>query len=225
MSETTLVVCILQELSLELGFELLIEPEYGYAGRIKTKRGKVLYFHGTHFDINPLGASEIATDKAYASYFMSRLGYPTPEGKSFYSDEWCKKIRSKEDAVAALRYANALGYPVIVKPNSRSQGQGVVKVFSDNELTHALRYIFKVLGDKVALVQRVLEGYDFRIVVLGNEVLCAYRRIPLSVRGDGKKYHFSIVTETTTVVHKKGQRYNNCYRGFSHQKFIGACAT
>ncbi|MBP6994151.1 cyanophycin synthetase, partial [Candidatus Woesebacteria bacterium] len=185
MTETTLVASLLHELSVELGFELTLEREFGYAGRIQTKYGKVYYFRGTHFDINPLGASEIATDKAYASYFMNKLGFPTPEGKSFYSDRWCKKIKSDQDTSAALRYARTLQYPVIVKPNSKSQGQGVVKAFTDDELTDALDYIFNTIGDPVALVQRVVQGSDYRIVVLGTEVLCAYRRTPLSVQGDG----------------------------------------
>lgn len=185
-TEIALVIPLLRELSSELGFDLLLEPEYGHAGRIRTKNGKILYFHSTHFDINSLGASEIATDKSYAAFFMQELGYPTPEGKSFFSDAWCKKIGAERNTEAAVQYARVLGYPILVKPNSRSQGQGVEKVFTDEELQRALTYIFKESGDKVALIQRIVEGHDYRIVILDDEVLCAYRRVPLSIVGNGE---------------------------------------
>jgi len=198
--EIALIVSLLQELSSELGFEFIIEPEYGYAGRIKTRNGKILYFHSTHFDINTLGASEIATDKAYASFFMHNLGYTIPEGKSFYSDNWCRKIKSDRDISTALEYAHKLGYPLIVKPNSGSQGKGVEKVFTDEELRIALNNIFEKCGDKVALVQKFVEGNDYRIVVLDNEIICAYRREPLSVTGDG-------ISTIRDLLHKKQREF------------------
>jgi D-alanine-D-alanine ligase-like ATP-grasp enzyme len=185
-SEITLVAPILYELASEFGFELILEPDYRHAGRIITRKGKVIFFHNTHFDINPLGASEIATDKTYAAYFMKLLGYPTPEGRSFYSDEWCKKIQSNRNTMAAIQYANAQGFPLIVKPNSKSQGQGVEIVYTIRELKRALQYSFEVLRDRVTLVQEIVGGSDYRIVVLDKEVLCAYRRTPLSIVGNGK---------------------------------------
>ena len=47
-----------------------------------------------------------------------------------------------------------------------------------------MRFIFR--SDRVALVQRVVRGRDYRIVVLGKNVISAYERIPLSVVGDGR---------------------------------------
>src|SRR5580704_12363706 len=92
-----LISTLLTECASEIGIELLIEPEYGYAGRIRTKKGKYFYYRSTKLDINNLGASEIAKDKAYASYFMSQLGYPIPIGEAFYSDYWCDVIKSNKN--------------------------------------------------------------------------------------------------------------------------------
>jgi len=39
--------------------------------------------------------------------------------------------------------------------------------------------------DKVFLVQPMVEGHDYRVVVLDGEVLSAYERLPLTVTGDG----------------------------------------
>lgn len=181
-----LISSILEEIVSELGIELLIEPEYGYAGRILTKDGKIFYYRSTKLDINNLGSSEVAKDKAYATYFMSQLGYPVPLGDTFYSDYWCKIIKSDKNSAAALRFAKKIGYPVIVKPNSESQGRGVEKVYNETELLDALSFIFNDIKDKVAIIQKVIIGKDYRIVVLKDEILCAYRRIPLVVKGDGK---------------------------------------
>ena len=184
-NRSSLVSDLLTELAAETGIKLLIEPEYGYAGRITTSDQRIYYFHSTKFDINRLGASEIAEDKDYAAFFMRQLGFPVPEGNAFYSDEWCGKIKSPKNAQAAVVYAEQLGFPVIVKPNSESQGRGVEKVHSKEDLLIALSHVFNHLKDKVVLVQKVVVGNDYRIVVLADEVLCAYRRIPLSITGDG----------------------------------------
>lgn len=176
----------LAEFAEEMGYEILIEPEYSYVGRIKTKTGKILFYHTTRFDINGLGASEIAKDKTFASYFMEKLGYPVPEGDSFYSDYWAQVVKSDKDTKAAVKYAEKLGFPLIVKPNSESQGRGVAKVHNVGELRSAIATIFNEFKERVVIVQKVAPGQDYRIVVLEDEVICAYRRTPLAIIGDGQ---------------------------------------
>jgi D-alanine-D-alanine ligase-like ATP-grasp enzyme len=84
---------------------------------------------------------------------------------------------------AAWAYARELGLPVVVKPNSRSQGVAVCKVHNKTEFMRAARAVFR--HDRVLLVQRYLPGHDYRIVVLDGEVISAYERLPLWVVGDG----------------------------------------
>ncbi|MGI8586231.1 MAG: cyanophycin synthetase [Chloroflexia bacterium] len=169
-----------------LGVRVKLEPEFGYVGRILRADGTVSYFRNTNFDLNGQGASEIARDKAYASYFMSRLGYPVPEGRTFFSPPMLRWSGAKRGLDAAYAYARELGFPVIVKPNSGSQGRAVARVWNRRELERALRVVFVGECDNVALVQRPAPGEDYRIVVLDGAVVCAYRRAPLSVIGDGK---------------------------------------
>jgi D-alanine-D-alanine ligase-like ATP-grasp enzyme len=78
-----------------------------------------------------------------------------------------------------------LGFPVVAKPNSGSQGKDVTFAHTKRELTHALREIFK--HDKIAIVQKPVPGTDYRIVVLDNAVISAYARIPLTIIGDGRR--------------------------------------
>lgn len=168
-----------------LGISVHLEPRYGYVGQLIMPDGRRLYFRNTAFDLNGQGASEVAKDKDYAAYFMQTMGYPTPRGATFFSDAWCNAIGSDQNLDAGYRYAKALGFPVIVKPNSRSQGSGVAKVFNKKEFVRAMRAVFERSKDRVALVQEVIPGDDYRIVVLDDRVISAYRRLPLAVTGDG----------------------------------------
>ena len=198
---------ILMQLARKFGIKIVVEPQYGYAGQIilagKTKR----YFRGSNFDLNPLGASEIAKDKTYAAFFLQKLGYPIIEGESFFSPVWCETIQSRRNIEAAYRYAEKIGFPVIVKPNGLSLGSGVEKLYARRDFFRAVKAICK--KDKVFLVQREAKGRDYRIVVLDGEIMSAYERLPLGVQGDGKstinqlldkkQNHFNVIGRDTII--------------------------
>ncbi len=182
---------ILQKIAPRIGARVIIEPRWKIVGQITFKNGRRRYFRYSSLDLNPLGASEIAKDKDYANFFMKRMGYPTVHGEAFFSDEWAKAIGSKKTIDVAFRFAKKIGFPVIVKPNSGSQGSNVSFVHSKKEFYRALRTVFR--RDRVALVQKRIIGKDFRIVVLEKQVISAYERIPLSVIGDGRSTILSLL--------------------------------
>lgn len=177
---------LFKKIAPRIGASVFLEPEWEIAGQITFKSGKKSYFRYNALDLNPVGASDIAKDKDYASLFMRRLGYPVvPGSKTFFSKEWAQAIGASRRLINdAYAYAKRLGFPVVVKPNSGSQGSGVAVVHNRREFYRALRAVFK--RDRVALVQRFLRGRDYRLVVLDDEVISAYERIPLNVVGDGK---------------------------------------
>lgn len=177
---------LLKKIAPRIGASVFLEPEWEVAGQITFKSGKKSYFRYNTLDLNPVGASDIAKDKDYASLFMKRLGYPVvPDSKTFFSEEWAQAIGAYRRTIdGAYMYAKRLGFPVVVKPNSGSQGSGVVIAHDRREFYRAIRAIFKL--DRVALVQRPVRGRDYRLVVLDDEVISTYERIPLHVIGDGK---------------------------------------
>ena len=128
----------------------------------------------------------MAKDKDYANFFMRTMGYKTvPESRPFFSNAWGDTIGDlTQDINAAYLHAKKIGFPVIVKPNSGSQGSGVALVHNKQEFYKAMRTIFKY--DRVALVEQKVTGRDYRIVVLDKKVISAYERIPLNIVGDGK---------------------------------------
>lgn len=175
---------LLKKIAPRIGARVFVEPVWGYVGQISYKNGRKRYFRGSTLDLNPVGSSDIAKDKDYANLFMGRLGYPIITGKAFYSPRWAAAIKSRQSTSAALTYARKLGFPLVVKPNSGSQGSGVAVVYNARELRMALERVFAV--DRVGLVQRVVTGKDYRIVVLDGRIISAYERIPLSVTGTGR---------------------------------------
>ncbi len=175
---------MLEKIAPKIGATVLREPQWGIVCQINFKNGKKRYSRYNCVDLNSLGASEIAKDKGYATFFMKNMGYPTIEGKTFYSNAWAKAIGSADTIDKAYAYALKLGLPVIVKPNSASQGTGVALVHTKKQFYDSLRQIFR--KDKIAIVQRQVIGKDYRIVVLDNKIISAYERIPLSVIGNGR---------------------------------------
>lgn len=183
-SSGPLVGKIFRKIAGRIGAKVVIEGDWNIAGQIIYRSGKKRYFRYSSIDLNTLGASEIAKDKDYANFFMKRMGYPTIPGQTFFSSAWAKKIESQRDIDAAYQYARKIGFPVIVKPNSGSQGKGVALCHTRREFYESIRRVFKL--DRVALVQIPVHGQDYRIVVLDDQVISAYRRIPLNVVGNGR---------------------------------------
>ncbi|PIP58319.1 MAG: cyanophycin synthetase [Candidatus Vogelbacteria bacterium CG22_combo_CG10-13_8_21_14_all_37_9] len=181
---TPILGTVLRKIAPRIGAVVTMEPNWQIVGQIAFKNGRKCYFKYSTLDLNPMGASEIARDKDFSSFFIKKEGYPVVTGEAFYSDDWCRAIGSKRNIDMAYRYAQKLGWPVIVKPNSSSQGVGVTLIHNRVEFYQILRQIFR--RDRVALVQRPVRGRDYRIVVLDDQIISAYERIPLSVVGNGR---------------------------------------
>ncbi len=177
---------LLVKIAPQIGATVVLEPEWNVVGQIIFKNGKKSYFRYNTLDLNPMGASEIARDKDYANFFMNKLGYPIiPKSKTFYSDRWANAIGALDRKIDhAYKYAEEIGFPVIVKPNSGSQGTGVALVCNKTEFYSAMRNIFSY--DRIAIVQKPVHGKDYRVVVLDDKIISAYERVPLNITGDGK---------------------------------------
>jgi D-alanine-D-alanine ligase-like ATP-grasp enzyme len=184
--ESLLLGKMLRKIVPRIEATVLIEPEWGIVGQITFKSGRHSYFRYNTLDLNSMGASEIARDKGYSEFFMKKMGYPTvPGSKTFFSDKWGQAIGSpRRNIDAAYRHARKLGFPVVVKPNSGSQGVEFWFAHNRQEFYNAVRAVFK--RDRLVLVQQPVSGKDYRLVVLDKKIISAYERIPLNVVGDGK---------------------------------------
>jgi D-alanine-D-alanine ligase-like ATP-grasp enzyme len=183
-STLPLIGPLLKKIAPRIGAVVDLEPVWKMVGQITYRNGRRRYFRLSSLDLNPMGASAVAKDKDYASHFMAKMGYPVVPGKTFFSPAHARKVAPARNIDAAWRFAQRIGLPVIVKPNSGTRGQGVALVHTKRAFYRALRTIFK--KDDVALVQEMVCGKDYRLVVLDNRIISAYERTPLNVIGDGK---------------------------------------
>ncbi len=183
--ESLMLGRILRKVAPRIGATILAEPEWEIVGQITFKSGRHSYYRYNTLDLNPMGGSEIARDKDYSNFFMKAMNYPiVPGSKTFFSNQWGKAIGSpRRNIDAAYRHARKIGFPVIVKPNSGSQGVGVSLVHNKQEFYKAVHAVFK--HDRIVLVQKPVRGKDYRLVVLDEKIISAYERIPLNVVGNG----------------------------------------
>lgn len=178
------VAGLLQKLGEEEGIDVHIEPTWKHVGRITRRDGTVTYFRGAHFDLNGIGSMEISVDKGYSAYFLAQAGYNIIPGKTFYSPRFAEVLKSADDPEAGYRYAKyVISFPVIVKPNSSTQGRLVCVAHDKRTFMQAANVICKI--DTVFLVQPFMTGRDYRVVVLDGDVISAYERLPLTVIGNG----------------------------------------
>jgi D-alanine-D-alanine ligase-like ATP-grasp enzyme len=182
---------ILTRLAGARGARVEVEPVYGYAGALVEASGRRHFFKGTHFDINRAGAAALARDKDYAARFLGAAGLAVPRGLLLHSPRRAAQLSLKNPDVAARlpardaarAFAGEVGYPVFVKPNEGSEGEGVTRTGDAAALDLALDALFAV--HERVLVQQAVTGADIRVVVLDGKVEAAFLRRPLAVTGDG----------------------------------------
>ena len=198
------------------GGHLEVEPDYGYAGRLVGASGRSHFFKGTVLDINAAGAAALARDKDYAARFLAAAGLRVPRGLLVHAPRRRAALHLKNPAVAARladtraaeTFARLVGYPVFVKPNEGSEGEGVTRAGDPQALDAALDQLF-TQHDRV-LVQGSEAGEDFRAIVLDGRVLAVFQRKPFCVTGDGTSPLATLVASAVSGLggNGKGTRIN-----------------
>ncbi|MEY3121821.1 MAG: hypothetical protein RI993_646 [Pseudomonadota bacterium] len=123
-------------------------------------------------DLTSAVAESIAQDKELTKTLLHAAGIPVPQGRN---------VDSAEDAWVA---ACEIGTPVVVKPLDSNQGKGVTVNLVDARQIKAAYIMAAGFSDDV-LVERYVPGYDFRMLVVGNQLVAAARRDPPQITGNG----------------------------------------
>ncbi|GAA3449957.1 cyanophycin synthetase [Dactylosporangium matsuzakiense] len=115
---------------------------------------------------------DIAADKELTRRLLEDAGVPVPAGGPAAT------------ADQAVRLFAQLGAPVVVKPRGGRQGQHVyLGVDSPDAVRAAFAAATADGGD--AVVERQVEGRDYRVLTVGGEIVAAAERVPAHVTGDG----------------------------------------
>lgn len=173
------------------GLTLHQADDLGYAGWIETKSGKRSFFSGASFDLNSLGAAQIARDKAHTLSILQRAGLPVPASLLVHSSQAIADMDRSyphgRELLAGAQdgtdFAEKTGYPVYVKPNDGREGRDVHRAMDADGLAACFDSLF--LRHNKLLVQQEVRGRDMRLLVLDGKILCALERMRPELVGDG----------------------------------------
>jgi D-alanine-D-alanine ligase-like ATP-grasp enzyme len=172
-----------------------VEPLYGYVARIHYRNGTVRVVYGNDLGLNTGASSDLAKDKGFTKFMLRKSGITVADGKEFILPNWSRRIEASyaergqaeghSHASKAVDYVETeLDWPVYVKPVSGSKGGDVYRVTEPTELTEILDEFDQKMV-RIAVVEAAIEMPDYRIVVLDGQLISAYRRVPLTVLGNG----------------------------------------
>lgn len=167
----------------------------GFATRITYRNGTCRMTGLGDLGIDPSSASRALMDKSITKHFLAAMQVACPKGKTLLLPWWAQ--RAGPDA-AALPYAQLssfaegvefaereLGFPVFVKPVDGNRGAGVWRCDTAKDVYGSLEQL-DLSRFGVALIEEGVSLPDYRLVALGGEFICGYRRTPLGVIGDGR---------------------------------------
>jgi cyanophycin synthetase len=140
---------------------------------------------------------EIASDKEETNKILGDLGLPVPEQRLVY------KARD------AVRAAERIGYPVVVKPFNANHGRGVSLDLADVE---HIETAFEKAREhsRGVLVEAFAKGFDHRMLVVDGELVAVSKRVPGHVVGDGEQTIEQLVEEVN----------RDPRRGIGHEKIL-----
>ncbi len=202
--KTPFVISIIEKVAAQIGAVVVVDPECKFVGHITFSNGNQTFFSSTRLNLNGFGSAEIAKDKACSSFFLKQFGYKVPEGKTFFNEKLCKKITTLRNIDDGCLYAKYLGFPVIVKPLNLSQGKLVAKVYNKQEYYQVAKKILRITAG--CIVERFHVGNDYRILVLDQEVIAAYQRIPLYIVGDATSTVLELLQQKQESLLKIGRK-------------------
>jgi cyanophycin synthetase len=131
-------------------------------------------------------SAKLARHKPSAAYILHISGLPVPQ--HFL-------VRNSDEAI---RQAEVLGYPVVIKPADQDNGQGVrTNLQSAQSVTRAFMAAAKF--SQQVLVEKHVPGRDYRILVANGEVYGAYERVVGGVTGNGRD-------AVTTLIERQNQQ-------------------
>lgn len=142
-------------------------------------------------------AVEIACDKEETKNLLEKAEIPVPKGMICYDED-------------DLRMSiNKIAYPIVTKPVNGNHGKGATTNIVDwDDAVKGLQAAKKY--SRGVIVEKFITGYDHRVLVINYKFICAAKRTPASVTGDGK----STIQQLIDEVNKDPRR------GYGHEKVL-----
>ena len=119
-------------------------------------------------------AVDIAGNKRLTNQLLQGVGIPVPRSIT---------VDDADEAVAA---AKAIGYPIVLKPLDGNHGRGVqINLRDADEVREGFQAAYEESRNGSVVAETFIEGKDYRILVVGGEMIACAERVPAHVIGDG----------------------------------------
>ncbi|MGH7585873.1 MAG: cyanophycin synthetase [Gemmatimonadales bacterium] len=142
-------------------------------------------------------AVELASDKEETNRILSSLGLPVPRQRL---------VTGEDDAV---RQAERVGYPVVVKPYNANHGRGVSIGLTRSEEVRTAFHSAQQHSRSV-IIESFIRGDDHRMLVVQGRLIAVSRREPGHVVGDGEHTISQLIDLTN----------QDPRRGIGHEKVL-----
>ena len=157
------------------------------------KQGKII--EGTIGNDTSCISADIASDKYLTKELLRGQNIPVADG--FMVGNIFKLLRGVEK----------LGYPIVIKPRYGCKGQGIkLNIKSEKELLESYNEVKNKYED--VIIEEYIEGNDYRVCVVDDDVIAVSLRLPPYVIGDGKKDLRELIRELN----------EDPTRGYDHEK-------
>lgn len=168
---------LLEEAAVERGYKV---ERLNFDTMILTLEGKDLLFRDMNGPLSSAAMMRIVDDKHHARALLKKKNIATPESTYL-------RIFERD---AFKSFASQIGYPVVLKPNDLSRGEGVyTNIDSDDSLNRHLDKIAQLIGNETEriLIEKQFIGDDYRFFVVDGDVLAVSKRTRANVVGDGRQ--------------------------------------
>ncbi|MGH2684725.1 MAG: cyanophycin synthetase, partial [Actinomycetota bacterium] len=153
----------------------------------------------TMSSLTPALAVDIAGDKNLTNRLLASAGLPVPRAEM---------VRTEEEAVVA---AKRIGFLVVVKPLDGNHGRGVSLEIGDDDGVRVGFVRAEAESRRgVVVVESFITGNDYRVLVIGGQMVAVAQRVPAHVVGDGTQN----VRELVEVTNEDPRR------GIGHEKVL-----
>jgi D-alanine-D-alanine ligase-like ATP-grasp enzyme len=152
-----------------------------------ASHGRLLHFGAgrcSWYPQNSATASTLASDKHFTSRILREAGVPTLGGEYFFLHDRHRAHRpaghERSDGIDCFK---RLGGAAFVKPLTGSRGDFAQAVHGEAALVRYLDDVLKYYD--AVLIQPIIEGIEYRVFLLDDDVLYCARKYPPFVTGDG----------------------------------------
>lgn len=140
-------------------------------------------------------SADIASDKELTKALLMNQNIPVPEGAKV-----CNVIN-------LLKESQRIGFPLVLKPRYGCKGDGIIlNISSEKELIKAYNSIKNKYNHLI--IEKYVEGNDYRVCIVDNNVVAVSLRKPPCIIGDGKHTLKELIRKLN----------NDSARGYDHER-------